>query len=42
VESLLGIPAEFELTVFLALGYSTDEGRRAKKPLAEVLRWNGF
>jgi nitroreductase len=42
VESLLRFPEGRELTVLLALGYSADAERRPKRPLAEVLRWNGF
>jgi nitroreductase len=42
VESLLGIPPGWELTVLLALGYPADPERRPKKPLAELLRWNAF
>jgi nitroreductase len=42
VESLLRFPADYELTVLLALGYPAEAERRRKKPLSELLRWNGF
>ena len=42
IEKLLGAPADYELVTLLAVGYSDEEKKTAKKPLTDVLRWNHF
>lgn len=42
IKRILSCPAEFELVTLLAVGYPAEVRQAAKKPLDEVIRWEGF
>jgi nitroreductase len=42
VAAFLDCPKGIELMVLLSIGYPADEERRPKKPIGEILKWNGF
>jgi nitroreductase len=43
IESLLGCPDGYEIVVLLAVGVpATETPKPEKKPMEEVIRWNGF
>jgi nitroreductase len=40
IADLLGVPPELRLVSLIALGRAAEHGHPAKKPLADVLRWD--
>lgn len=42
IAALLGVPADFGLVSLVAIGRAAARQNPAKKPLAEVLRWNHY
>jgi nitroreductase len=42
VKSILKCPPEYELITLLAVGYYDKQKSPPKKPLEEVIRWDGF
>lgn len=42
VKTILKCPPEYELITLLAIGYHEQHRAPSKKPLEEVIRWNGF
>jgi nitroreductase len=42
VRKLLGLPENYKLVSFIAIGYADTEPNPVKKPLSEVMHWEKY